>query len=83
MARRGMSEARQRTQAIQGGQRVIAQGERPFYRVRMTEDGRWEVDACPWLVLDAASRTEALVAARAAMAIMLDVESDRFDVGTD
>ena len=83
MARRGMNEAQQREQAIQGGQRVIAQGERPFYRVRMTQDGRWEVDACPWLVLDAASRTEALVAARAAVAAMLDVGPDRFDVGTE
>ena len=55
MTRRGMNEAQQRGQVIQDGQRIIAQGERPFYRVRMTQDGRWEVDACPWLLLDAAS----------------------------
>jgi len=49
----------------------------------MTQDGRWEVDACPWLELDAASRTEALVAARAAVAVILNVEPDWFDAGTE
>ncbi len=44
--------------------------------------GQRAVDV-PWLVVDAGSRREALVAARAAVAAMLGVDPDRFDVEAD
>jgi hypothetical protein len=47
-----MSEARQREAAEQAARRMIARGERPGYRVRTAQDGRWEVLGCPWLSLD-------------------------------
>ncbi len=46
-----------------------------------TAAGVWR--AARWLIVDATSRREALVAARAAVATMLDVEPDRFDVEAD
>ena len=82
MARRGISEPRQRAAFIQGGQQMIARGERPLYRLRSLQEGRWQVDGCPWLVLDAGSWREAVDAARATVAAMLVVEPDGFDVET-
>jgi hypothetical protein len=80
---RHVSEARRRDAATQGGRRMIARGDRPLYRVRMTEDGGWTIDGCPWLAGTAAGRREALAAAREAVAAMLDVAPDRFDVTSD
>ena len=79
MARR-MSEARRRQSAIQASRRMIARGERPTYRLWETEEGRWRVDALPWLSVAAASRREALDEARAAIAGWLEVSPESFDV---
>ncbi len=59
---------------------MIARGERPGYRVTTAQDGRWRVDALPWLTVVATGRREALDEARAALAEWLEVERDAFDV---
>ncbi len=58
---------------------MIARGERPASRLRTTQDGRWRVDALPWVPVTATGRREALDEARAAIAEWLEVESDAFD----
>jgi hypothetical protein len=60
---------------------MVARGDRPAYRVRTAQDGRWIVDALPWLPLAATSRREALDEARAAIAAWLEVPPDAFDRG--
>ena len=59
---------------------MIARGERPAYRLIYAEDGRWRVDALPWVSVTAIGRREALDEARAAIAAWLQVESDSLDV---
>lgn len=59
---------------------MIARGERPAYRLATGQDGRWGVDAMPWLSVAAVNRREALDEARAAIAAWLQVEPDAFDV---
>ena len=49
MARRGVSEKRQKAAAVQGALRQMAQGERPLYRVRMIQGGGWTVVGAEWL----------------------------------
>jgi len=66
--------------AYQGGLRTIRSGQRPLYRVRMDRDGRWSVDGCPWLSIEAKDRQSALEATRAAVSDWLEVEPDAFDV---
>jgi hypothetical protein len=80
MARRGISEERRRDIAAQAAVRVISRGLRPLYRVVAAHDGRWAVEWCPWLSVDASDRRGALVAARAAVADWLGVPPDSFDV---
>ena len=58
---------------------MIARGERPMYRLR-PQDGRWTVDALPWVTLTATGRREVLEAARAAIAEWLEVPPDAFDL---
>ena len=79
MARRA-SEANREAAALQGAIRAIARGERPLYRVSAAQDGSWAVEWCPWLPTSSGSRSEALAAARAAIAEWLDVPPDSFDV---
>jgi hypothetical protein len=79
MVRRGVSEERKRAAALQAGRQMIARGERPMYRLR-AEDGRWAVDALPWVTVTAAGRQEALDAARAAIGRWLEVAPDAFDL---
>ena len=55
-------------------------GDRPAYRVTTAQDGRWTVDAMPWVSVAAVNRREALDEARAAIAAWLEVEPDAFDV---
>lgn len=83
MARRGISEDRQRAAAIQGGNRMISRGERPSYTVRLGEGDRWTIVGLPWIVLAATSRRGASEAARAAIAAFLEVDPERFDVEVD
>ena len=59
---------------------MIARGDRPAYRVTTAQDGRWLVDALPWVTVTATGRREALDEARAAIAEWLEVERDSFDV---
>jgi hypothetical protein len=53
---------------------------RPLYRVRRDQDGRWGVDALPWLSVEATGHREALAAARAAIAAWLEVDPGTFDM---
>ena len=79
MARR-MSDARQQDAALAAGRRMIARGDRPGYRITPAKDGRWHVDALPWLSVALKGRREALDEARAAIAAWLDASPDCFDV---
>jgi hypothetical protein len=79
MARRGISDERKRAAAIQGGQRSISQGERPMYRLLPRGDGTWTVPAMPGLILDSDARG-VVDQTRAAIAVLLDVPPDSFDV---
>jgi hypothetical protein len=80
MARRGASEATRQASALQAGRRTISRGERPLYRVRAAQDGRWEVEGCPWLSIEASERRAGLQRTREAIAAWLEVEPDAFDV---
>ena len=60
---------------------MVARGQRPMYRVR-AQDGRWTVHAMAWLSVAATGRSEALDAARAAIAEWLEVSPQAFDVET-
>jgi hypothetical protein len=82
MARR-MREAPTAGGRAQASRRMIARGDRPGYRITPAQDGRWHVDALPWLPVSVASRREALDAARTAIAEWLDVLPDTFDVEAD
>ena len=59
---------------------MIARGDRPGYRISKAQDGRWQIDALPWLSVSATGRREALDEARAAIATWLDVEPESFDI---
>ena len=59
---------------------MIAQGDRPAYRLRAAEDGRWLVDAMPWVSCDRNGRRKAHSEVRAAIAEWRDVPPDTFDV---
>jgi hypothetical protein len=39
-----------------------------MYRDRTAQDGRWYVDGCPWLSIEARDRRSAVEATRAAVA---------------
>jgi hypothetical protein len=82
MARR-LKEAGQRAAAHQASRRMIARGDRPAYRLRADQDGRWRVDTLPWVSVTATGRREALDEARAAIAEWLEMPPDSFDVETD
>ena len=76
---RSVSEERKRAAALQASRQMIARGERPMYRLR-AQDGRWAVDALPWVTVSAIGRREALDVARAGIAAWLEVAPDAFDV---
>ena len=80
MARRGMDTERQKTAAIQGGLRQIARGDRPLWRVESLSGDRWGVVGLEWLTLSARSRRAAADEARLAIAALLEVPPDAFDV---
>ena len=82
MARPGVSEAAKQAAALQASRRMIARGERPAYRLTTAQDGRWRVDALPWLSVTATGRREAMDEARVVIAEWLDVRPDTFDVET-
>jgi hypothetical protein len=78
MARR-VSEDRKRAAALQAGRRMIARRERPGYRLRAAADGSWTLDGLPGIAVEA-SRRDARDVARAAIAALLDVPADSFDL---
>ena len=61
---------------------MIARGERPMYRLRVSPDGSWTVDGLAWLYVAPVDRRKAPDAARATIAAWLDVAPDAFDVET-
>lgn len=68
MARRGVSEPAKQATALQAGRRMIARGDRPANRLATNLDGRWHVDALPWVVLTSMVRRVAVDEARAGIA---------------
>jgi hypothetical protein len=85
MTRRGVSEAEQHARAVQAARRMISQGERPGYRLRVVEDPAgvaWSLVGLPGVSGTAARRTDAPDAARAAIAAVLEVPPGAFDVET-
>ena len=80
MARRGMELERQKAAAIQGGQRQIARGDRPTWRLTPAPGERWVIVGLEWLAVSSRSRNAALDEARLAIAALLEVPPDSFDV---
>ena len=80
MARRGMELERQKAAAIQGGRRQVARGDRPTWRLSAAPGERWVIAGLEWLVLSSRARRPALDQARMAIATLLDVALDSFDV---
>lgn len=80
MARRGMDAQRQRAAAIQGGRRQIARGDRPTWRLATAPGERWVIVGLEWLTLSARTRKAGLDEARLAIAALLEVPPDAFDV---
>jgi hypothetical protein len=82
MGRRA-SEDKQRQATEQASRRMIARGERPAYRLRMAQDGRWTLSEAPWLGVARASRREALTEAVRAISEWLDCDPASFDIAVD
>ena len=80
MTRRRMELERQKAAAIQGGRRQIARGDRPTWRLSAAPDERWIIVGLEWLALAARSRRAAMDEARLAIAALLEVTPDAFDV---
>jgi hypothetical protein len=59
---------------------MIARGERPGYRLRAAQDGSWTVEGLPGVTLAAETKRTALTAARAAIAAVLEVDPESFDL---
>ena len=66
--------------ARQAAIRAIGRGQPPVYRVLQAVDGRWYVLGYAWLSIDANDRRSAVEATRVAIAHLLGVEPDAFDV---
>jgi hypothetical protein len=80
---RSVSPERQRAAFIQAGQREIARGGRPLYRVRRLHEHEWAVEGAAWITFEAARPAMARDLGSAILASVLDVTSDRFDVEID
>ena len=80
---RRVSPERQRTTFIQAGQRAIARGERPLYRLGRVGQHGWAVEGAPWIAFEAGGTSMARDLAHAMLASMLGVTSDTIDVETD
>ena len=79
MARR-VSEEQQHAAALQAARRMIARGERPGYRIRPAQDGSWTVDGLPGVRVAGDTKRAALTAARTAIATVLEVDPESFDL---
>ena len=82
ISRRGLSDAEQHVRAVQAARRMISGGGRPRYRLEALPDGSWTVIGLPGITVAAASRRDAPDAARAAIAVVLEVPVEAFDVET-
>jgi len=80
MARRGIDSEREKAAAIQGALRQIARGDRPLWRVEATPGERWVIVGLEWLTLSTRTRRAAADEARLAIAGLLEVPPDAFDV---
>ena len=79
MARRGLSPRERGQRARVPAQRMIARGECPLYRVRMTTDGGWKVEWRRWLHTTTTSRSGALAASRAAVIAWLECDPNAIE----
>jgi hypothetical protein len=79
---RHVSEDRKQAAALQAARRMVSRGDRPLYRLRAGQDGRWTVEGCPWLSVSATGRPEAIDEARAVIAAWLDVPPAAFDLAS-
>jgi hypothetical protein len=77
---RHVSEARKHAAALQAARRLIAPGERPGYRLRTAQDGSWAVEGNLGVTVTADTKRTALTAARAAIAAVLEVDPESFDL---
>jgi hypothetical protein len=59
---------------------MIARGERPGYRLRPAQDGSWSVEGLPGVTVTADTKRTALTTARAAIAAVLEVGPEAFDL---
>jgi len=80
MARRGIDSERQKAAAIQGALRQIARGDRPLWRIEAVPGERWVIVGLEWLTLSARSRRAGVDEARVAIAALLEVPPDTFDI---
>lgn len=77
---RHVREERKHAAALQGARRMIARGGRPGYRLVAGQDGSWTVEGLPGLTVTADTRKAALTAARTAIATVLEVDPETFDI---
>jgi hypothetical protein len=77
---RHVSEERQHAAALQPARRMIARGERPGYRLRAALNGSWAVDGLPGVTMAAPDRDTALAAMKVAIAEVLIVAPEAFDL---
>ncbi len=59
---------------------MVSRGERPGYRLVGPEEGVWTIDGLAGVSVAAADRWAAIEAARTAIALMLEVDPDAFDL---
>ena len=79
MARR-VSEVHQVAAALQAARKMVSRGERPGYRLRDAKDGSWTVDGSLGVTVAGETRKAALTAARTAIAAVLEVDLESFDL---
>ena len=77
---RHVSEEDKRAAALQAGRRMVSRGERPGYRLRAGQVGSWTVDGFLGVTVTAETKTAALTAARTAIAAVLEVDPESFDL---
>jgi hypothetical protein len=67
--------------AVQAGRRMVSRGEPPCYRFVALPDGSRGADGLPGVTVAGVGRRDAMEAMRAAIAVVLEVPADAFDVG--
>ena len=77
---RHVSDAQRRAFALQAARRLISRGERPRYRLMAAQDGSWTVDGSLGVTVTAETWKAALTAARTAIAALLEVDPESFDL---